>query len=262
MKVKVHKMKNRFYPILVCFLLALMVVNPAVAQDDDQLILKLNRDFGYGGMGNDIQGLFSLEIRNPPANLERVEFTIDGELIAVVNQSPFKIQFSTDSYTLGVHVLAAIGYTTDGKRLSSNEFTMEFVSPEAGWQSALKIIGPVFGIIIGVFLLSFLLTLRSGRKQANLPPGTPRNYGFKGGTICSKCSRPFAFQFLSLNMGPFHKVDRCPYCGRWGLVRRKSLEELRAAEAAELSGKQEFGPETSEEDRLRKDLEDSRYQNL
>ena len=139
---------------------------------------------------------------------------------------------------------------------------MEFVSPEAGWKSALKIIGPVFGIIIGILLLSFLLSISSGRKQAKLPPGTPRNYGFKGGTICPKCSRPFAFQFLALNMGLFHKVDRCPYCGRWGLVRRKSVEELRAAEAAELSGKQEFAPETSEEDRLRKDLEDSRYQNL
>lgn len=255
-------MKHRFYPILICFLLALFAATPAVTQQDDQLILKLNRDFGYGGMGNDIQGLFSLEIRNPPADLARVEFTIDGQLIAEDDSSPYKIQFSTDSYPLGEHVLAAIGYTNNGKHLSSNEFTVEFVSPEAGWKSALKIIGPVFGIIIGILLLSFLLSISSGRKQAKLPPGTPRNYGFKGGTICPKCSRPFAFQFLTLNMGPFHKVDRCPYCGRWGLVRRKSLEELRAAEAAELSGKQEFAPETSEEDRLRKDLEDSRYQNL
>lgn len=255
-------MKRRFYSILVCLLLAILAVVPAVAQENEQLILRLNRDFGYGGMGNDIQGLFSLEIRNPPANLARVEFTIDGEIIAEVNQSPYKIQFSTDSYPLGVHVLAASGYTTGGDRLSSNDFTMEFVSAEAGWQSALKIIGPVFGIIILVFLLSFLFTMRSGRKQANLPPGTPRNYGFKGGTICPRCSRPFAFQWMVLNVGPFHKVDRCPHCGRWGLVRRKSLEELRAAEAAELAGKQNFGPEISEEDRLRKDMDDSRYQNL
>jgi hypothetical protein len=254
-------MKNRLSPIFVFLLLAMMVTSPAQGQSDDQLVLRLNRDFGYGGMGNDIQGLFSLEIRNPPLNLARVEFTIDGELLGEDSEAPFKIQFSTDSYPLGEHVLAAIGYTTDRQSFASNDFNMEFVSPDAGWQSVLKIIGPIFAIIIGVLLLSFLISYLTGRKQAGIPLGTPRTYGFKGGTICPRCSRPFAFQILSLNMGPFHKLDRCPHCGRWGFLRRRSIEELRAAEAAELEGVQGFEPEISEEEKLHKEIEDSRYHN-
>ena len=62
-------------------------------------------------------------------------------------------------------------------------------------------------------------------------------------------------------MGLFNKLDRCPYCGRWGFLRRRSLEELRAAEAAELDGVQGFEPEISEEEKLRKELDDSRYHN-
>lgn len=254
-------MKNRLYLIFVCLLLALMVTNPAQGQSNAELVLRLNRDFGYGGMGNDIQGFFSLEVRNPPASLIRVEFTIDGELFAEDSESPFKIQFSTDSYPLGEHILSATGYTSDGQTFTSNAFNVEFVSPEAGWQSVLKIIGPIVAIIIGVLLLSFLTSYLSGRKQASLPLGRARNYGIKGGTICPKCSRPFAFQFLSLNMGPFHKLDRCPHCGRWGFLRRRSLEELRAAEAAELQGLQGFEPDISEEEKLRKEIDDSRFQN-
>jgi hypothetical protein len=258
---KDHLMNKRFFPILICLLLTLSVVYPVRAQEDEQLTLRLNRDFGYGGFGNDIQGLFSMEIRNAPENLARVVFTIDGELIAEDSEAPFKIQFSTESYPLGEHVLAAIGYLSDGQSIPSNSFTMDFVSPEAGWQAAGKIIVPILGIVLVVMLVSFITTFLTGRKQGAIPAGTQRNYGIKGGTICPKCSRPFAFKLLSLNMGPFHKLDRCPNCGRWGLFRRRSLDELRAAEAAEVSGAQEYEPNISEEEKLRKELEDSRYQN-
>ena len=254
-------MRKRVYLILMCILAALIATNPAGAQEE-QLTLGLKRVVGYSGFGNDIQGQFSMEILNTPANLVRVEFTIDGKLLAEDNEAPFFYKFSTDSHALGEHVLSAIGYTADGQSLSANAFTREFVSAEAGWQAALKIVGPILGIVVAVLVLSFVLSFLTGKKQAHIPPGTPRNYGFKGGAICPKCQRPFAFQLLALNMGLFHKADRCPHCGRWGLVRRKSLEELRAAEAAELAGAQATRPVIPEEDRMKKELEDSRYQNL
>ena len=43
-------------------------------------------------------------------------------------------------------------------------------------------------------------------------------------------------------------------------MRYRSLNELRAAEAAELDGAQGFTPEISEEEKLRKELDDSRFQ--
>ena len=94
-----------------------------------------------------------------------------------------------------------------------------------------------------------------------MPPGTPRNYGHYGGAICPKCERPFSRHIYGLNLG-FHKYDRCPYCGKWSLVRRASREELEAAEAAEIKAAQEgaFKPEKSEEQELRQDIEDSRFE--
>jgi hypothetical protein len=65
---------------------------------------------------------------------------------------------------------------------------------------------------------------------------------------------------LSINISPFHKLERCPYCGKWAAVRRKSLDELRAAEREELkqaAGTLEFG--LSEEEKLRRELENTRY---
>jgi hypothetical protein len=60
------------------------------------------------------------------------------------------------------------------------------------------------------------------------------------------------------------KMDRCPHCKKWSIVRRAPLEMLRAAEAAELEHEQEQSqaPASSEEDLLRKQLDDSRYQDL
>ena len=120
-------MRKSAFAIIISLVLSMLIYLSAHAQDEDGLNLRLNRDFGYGGMGNDIQGLFSLEIRNPPANLKRVEFTIDGGLLAEDGEPPFKIQFSTDSYPIGEHDLAAIGYTSDNQILHSQTYTMDFV---------------------------------------------------------------------------------------------------------------------------------------
>jgi len=253
-------MKKSISSIILALVLSLLISIPVNGQDDNELNLRLNRDFGYGGMGNDIQGLFSMEIRNPPADLLRVEFHIDGQLIFEDTEPPFKVQFNTDSYSLGTHELAATGYTSGGQELHSQSYTMDFVSADQGWQAALKMIGPILAIVFGVLVLAFVTPYIFRHKQANLPPGAPRNYGVKGGAICPKCSRPFALRFLSLNMGPLHKLDRCPYCGRWSLLRRRSMDELRAAEAAEIGSAAHFTSQTSAEDKLRKELEDSRYQ--
>jgi DNA-directed RNA polymerase subunit RPC12/RpoP len=253
-------MKKHFSSILLSLFLCVIIISPALAQGTTELKLSLNRDFGYGGMNNDIQGIFSLVISNPSASIVRVEFTIDGELIIEDNELPFKIQFSTDSYPLGEHVLAATGYTLDNQVIQSNDISRIFVSESEGWNAALKILGPILGLTFGVILLAFLGPFLFSRKQANIPHGSPRNYGIKGGAICPKCARPFVLRILSLNVG-IHKLERCPYCGKWSLLRPRPLSELRAAEAAELAGSQGFTPEISEEEKLRKEIDDSRYQN-
>lgn len=244
----------------LCLLSALF--GGALAQGDT-LTLSLSRDFGYSSGTGRIQGRFSMRVEGPE-NLARVVFMIDGQPVNEDGEAPFRFQFETDDYGLGVHTLSAIGYTAAGLELHSNEYRQEFVAAEEGWQSAGKIALPIFGLAFAVILLSFVLPLLLGRgKRAEMPPGTQRNYGLLGGAICPKCNRPFAIHVYGMNL-VVGKLDRCPYCGRWSLVRRGSLAELRAAEAAELDQAQAATQQfpLSEEEKLRKELDESRFQDI
>jgi hypothetical protein len=64
---------------------------------------------------------------------------------------------------------------------------------------------------------------------------------------------------LGLNLVT-RKLERCPYCGKWSLVSRASREALAAAEAAEAEASKPAIPEPSPEEKLRQQLEESRYQ--
>jgi hypothetical protein len=236
---------------------------PALAQEENPLKLSLSRDFGYAGFGIDIQGAFSMRVSGPQ-DLARVVYMIDGQTIGEVSASPFRLRFDTGSYSLGKHTLSAIGYTSAGQELPSNTITREFVAPTQGMSGALTIILPVFGLIILAGLLSWgIPTLLNRGKKQSLVAGAPRNYGAFGGTICPKCHRPFGMHVYGLN-AVVGKFDRCPYCGKWSLVRRVSPDMLQAAEQAELEAQGEAHslPEMSEEEKLRRDLENSRYQDL
>jgi DNA-directed RNA polymerase subunit RPC12/RpoP len=246
---------------LVSHLAALLLATPALAQEDNSLSLRLSRDFGYSSGSGQIQGTFSMHVTGP-ANLARVDFFIDGKQIGEAAKAPFSLQFSTGSYPLGIHKISAVGYTSDGKELHSSEVTAEFVSADQGLKSTGKIAIPILVFSGLAVLLSALFPVLTGRgKRSQLPLGESRNYGIKGGGICTRCGRPFSFNVLAPNL-VIYKFDRCPYCGKWSLVRIASLTELRKAEAAELEAAQasKAVPEESEEEKLRKELDDSRYQ--
>jgi hypothetical protein len=235
----------------------------ALAQGESELVLTLSRDFGYSSGTGRIQGTFSMRVSGPD-NLQRVVFLIDGQLIGEDSQAPFSIQFHTGNYPLGVHTLSAVGFTSDGRELRSNETRREFVSADEGGRTALKIAIPIVGVTFGMILLSTLLpVILRRRKSAGIPLGAPRSYGLLGGTICPKCGRPFGIHIWGLNLLA-GKLDRCPFCGKWSLVRRASPEALKAAEAAELemADRSESAPSDSPEEALRKDLDESRYLDL
>jgi hypothetical protein len=245
-------MKIKVVTFLFLAIGSLLVTTLVLAQTAE-LTLRLSRDFGYGGFNNDIQGLFSMKISGP-ADLSRVVFYVDNMVIGEVTQAPFILQFNTDNYPLGVHRLYAIGYSTIGQQYKSNILTNNFVPTSEGT----KIIIPILVIVLGAILLSLVVTMLLGRGRVKfLTLGEERKYNFGGG-ICPKCNRPFALPLYSMNLG-FSKFTRCPYCGKWSVVRRESLAKLREAEKAELGwGKADFKEET-EEEKLRRNLEESKY---
>jgi hypothetical protein len=250
--------------IIYLLLTTLFLVNSQnISLQEDQLQIRLRKNWGYSSGVGKIQGTFTI-ISSGPDDLSRIVFYIEDQVLGEVTEEPFDIQFNTDNYALGPHQLYALGYTNREKELPSNILQVEFVSSEEGWGAAMNIITPMIVLILGAVALAFLVPLIFTRgKKEHLPPGAPRNYGHYGGGICPKCNPPFSRHIYGLNLG-LHKYDRCPYCGKWSLVRRASREELEAAEAAEIHASQEgiFEPEISDKDKLRKDIEDSRYEDL
>src|SRR5512135_481752 len=172
-------MKKAALTFLLVTLISLLAVAGVVAQTTG-LSLSLSRDFGYGGFGGEIQGLFSMRVTGP-ADLARVEFYIDDIKIGEVDKAPFNLQFSTDNYSLGAHQLHAVGFSTTGQEYTSNIITPTFVPA----QSSMKVILPVLGIVLAAVLLSAVVPLiASRRKHASIPLGSERNYGINGGAIC------------------------------------------------------------------------------
>jgi hypothetical protein len=246
--------------LLFFVILFLLTTSNAFAQDGGELQLRLRRDFGYSA-GGDIQGTFTLRVSGPE-DLSRVVFFIDDQEIGQAEQAPFELRFNTGDFGMGQHTLSARGFTQDDRELSSNAIRINFVSAEEGWQAGLRIMGPMLALVLGVLLLSALVPLLTSKKLENLPAGTPRNYGAAGGAICPRCGRPYPRHFFAPNM-VFGKLERCPFCGKWAIVAGQPLSRLRQAEQAELeNAPSETIAQESEEERLRKELDASRYREL
>ncbi len=254
---------NSYLTLILVALVSLSTIIPVLAQSEEDMVLKLTRNFGYSSGTGDIQGRFTA-IATGPDNLDRVEFLIDKQVVAQAEQPPFEFKFHTDEYSLGVHTLQAIGYTTDGDVLTSNQQRLAFVSSNQVWKTVGSIFLVIFAVIAVGVLLSTVIPALAGRgKPVDTPLGVPRNYGLLGGGICPKCNRPFSVHIWSLNV-LIGKLDRCPHCGKWSIIQRAPIQVLRAAEEAELERHpaQSAAPVPSEEDQLRKQLDDSRYQDL
>lgn len=241
-----------FIALLLAFLLG---AGTAVAQEATELSLSLSRDFG-AGFGTSIQGTFSFRVSGPD-DLASVTFYIDEQVVGEDSEAPFRLQFKTENYPLGVHTLHATGVTQNGRELTSNALTRNFISSSSAGRTTLYIIIPIVAISIGGLLLSSWIANR-GRKSNG---GSGVNvHGPFGGTICPKCNKPFARHIWGLNL-IVGKYDRCPHCGRWSLVRALPPDVLDTAVAAmqetEATEKQSHGD--NDETRWRKRLDDSKF---
>lgn len=233
----------------------LIIASTVWAQEDSLLNLSLSRDFGFG-LGGTIRGRFSYRVSGPD-NLMRVAFLLDGEIIAEDTTDPFRYQFQTESYPLGTHTLSAIGYTNDGREIQSNVLQRQFVSEGASSQVVWWIIIPILVLTIGG---RFITSRIANRGQSS---NKTTFQGPIGGTLCPKCGRPFSLHLWGLNV-LLGKLDRCPHCGKWSLVRRVHPDILRSSAAAlAASDDKTIGANAANTTRLENDfhrkLEESRF---
>jgi hypothetical protein len=109
-------------------ILLMICSNTITLAQDESLQLSVIRTWGYAGFNNDINGHFSFSVRGPE-NLQRVQYLLDGDVVLEVNERPFRFKLNTNDYENGVHTLKAVGILSDGTRISSKDFTREFVPP-------------------------------------------------------------------------------------------------------------------------------------
>ena len=255
-------MRKYFVCLQLFILLALLglLLAPSLAfgqGEQPQLQLSLSRDWGYGGFDNRIQGLFSFSAEGPE-DLARVEFYIDDQLVATVDAPPYEVQFDTDAYPSGEHRLYALGFTGQGTRLESNVFVRVFLSQDEARSSIVGLLFPLLIVIAVVGVLSVILPRLFFRGRQ---PQTSGNYGLAGGAVCTRCGLPFSRHMFAPNLFT-GKLERCPHCGKWGVVPRASAEQLESAEARQQGSDGGSAParQESEEERLRRQIEESRYE--
>lgn len=235
---------------LTLLLIVLLFPSLAFAQDNPAVQLSLSRDNGYG-LGSQMQGHFSYRVSGPE-NLVRVEYLMDGEVIGESTEEPFRFRFVTDNFELGIHEMSAVGYTADGQSLPSNVIRGDFVAPQVTNRFLIGVIGFVVVVTIVPFLL---FIVRSGK--------TKKGYGFFRGAVCARCGRPFTRHWWALNLLTT-RFDRCPHCGKWQATRPATGCELANAEAFEASlvGEASHPGEIDEAEKRRKQLEDSRFEDI
>lgn len=248
-------MLNRTRLVLLGLMLALNIVPVQAQETDTSLQLTVERDFGFS-LGGRIQGKFTLKVTGPQ-DLTHVEFLIDDVVVNTDREPPFHYSFNTGEYDLGLHRISGIGYTALGDVLRSPVRTFEFVSVEEGLREASRIVIPILIGIGALIILAVVGTMLIGRQK-----GRPRigEYDAAGGALCPRCGLPYSRHVLSPNL-LIGKLERCPHCGKWAIVRRASREALEKAEARWADDEARGGMDLeSEEDKLRRMIEDSRFE--
>lgn len=112
-------------------------------------------------------------------------------------------------------------------------------------------------VVIGVIVFRVIPNLKSNA-DGEFKVG---DYGALGGIVCPNCDLPYAKKLGSINLG-IGSLNRCPHCQKWRVARRASPNALAEAEAR-MGGQESAGekkPEMSEEEKLRRDLDSSRFE--
>ena len=188
-----------FLNVMLSFLFLITTANGNF--QEDQLQIRMRRNWGYSSGTGKIQGTFTIKASGPE-DISQVIFFLDDQVLGAVNEPPFDFRFVTDDYSLGPHQIHAEGKTVSDDELGSNTIQVEFVTAGQGWQAAGNIIVPLVVIIMGAVGLAIVVPFVFTRgKKEQLPPGAPRSYGYSGGAICPKCSRPFSRHIYGLNLG-------------------------------------------------------------
>ena len=105
--------------------------------------------------------------------------------------------------------------------------------------------------VILVIVLARVVFVNSG--------GRGSGGGIAGMALCRKCGRAFPRSVLSPNLVT-GKLVHCPHCGAWAILPAASQAELDLAAAREKGPETPAAPAVSQEEELRRRIEQSNYE--
>lgn len=251
---------NKKFPTSLIFMVLILlgVVMPVYGQESDYSV-HMRRDFGYGG-GSNIRGTFTISLVGAEERVGAVTFLMDGEPMATIREAPFTFKFHTDDYGFGIHRLSAEVNLQGGSIQTTSALQYNFVSPTSEREQVTTLLVGIGGAVVVTLLIVGAVQTLFIRRKANSPrqPGEPREYGLLGGTICTKCGRPFPRHIWGINL-MVGKLDRCDNCGKWVMTVRATPEAIRLAEEGEQEAVHEDKVISTGKTDPTDDLEDTKY---
>ncbi len=247
------EIRKRIVALLVLVVLFIPVSVDA-QESDPEIELSLDRNFGYGGLGQ-IQGNFTLKIRDPLADLETVDFYLDGELIAAISQEPYQYKFHTSIFPEGEHTFFAVGKLSNGTMVQSNQISKVLLSSDQAWSQTQGLIVPILIFTAGATVLGLGVSMLASRKKEFIIG----KYGPAGGAVCPRCELPFGRSIFSPNLA-IGKLNRCPHCGKISIRARASQTQLEQAEKKYINADTRGVVTPLDDQGYQKLLDESRYE--
>jgi uncharacterized C2H2 Zn-finger protein len=192
--------------------------------------LSLTRTNGYS-WGNDINGHFSLSA-HVSSDVVRVEFYLDDALQFTATGSSFSWAFDTNDYPLGQHNITAVAYDSAGQQASSSVLSKNFVEMPVSFYFILI-------LVVGVAVVISVVAVFYARKKS-------------GFTKCPNCGYVFRRQYGWIHLGTVYR-NICPKCGKgfWAKSYDGPIDNNEESSSRDT---------LSEEERLKRDIEDSKYE--
>lgn len=247
------KISKRISALLVLAVL-LIPVSVYAQESGPKIELSLIRNFGYGGL-REIQGNFTLKIRDPLVDLETVDFYLDGELIAGISQEPYEYKFHTSNFPEGEHIFSAVGTLSNGTAVQSNQISKILLSSDQAWSQTQGLIVPILIFAAGATVLGLGASMMASRKK-DFVIG---KYGPAGGAVCPRCELPFGRSIFSPNLA-IGKLVRCPHCGKVTIRARASQLQLEQAEKKYINADAAGALTPLDDQGYHKLLDESRYE--
>jgi hypothetical protein len=226
---------NKLIPkTLAVFLLISMLTLVFISQvwAEPTISLSIDKTSGYNTPGNtEINGYFTV-YASTSSDVERVEFYLDNVLQYNDTNSPFDWHFDTNDYALGQHNITAVAFGTSGQQISASLST-NIVDVPILWTTIVPIL-----LVVGSIAL-VLLSVWFFRK------------GYRSND-CPKCGYSAPQQFYFIHFGLRNYLKRCPQCGKFYFC----------GKSYKPSDNDDSPPKESpsDEDRLRKDIDNSKYE--